>query len=182
MAVTKFTKSNTGRWNLVAGIIMLLLGVFIWFNPFGTMLALAFYLGIGFVLAGGFYIMSSIDIKSGWYLLVGVLDLIVGLILMANLGVTAASLPIILALWCLTVGIIQIIGAFEIKRSGRPWAWSVMMGIAGVIFGLIILAYPLVGAITISTVTGLYAVMFGLLQLAEYYMSKNSYQIIVESR
>ena len=104
MAVTKFTKSNTGRWNLVAGIIMLLLGVFIWFNPFGTMLALAFYLGIGFVLAGGFYIMSSIDIKSGWYLLVGVLDLIVGLILMANLGVTAASLPIILALWCLTGG------------------------------------------------------------------------------
>lgn len=179
MVVTRF---NNAKWNLVAGIVMLILGAIIWFNPFGTLLALAFYIGIGFVLAGGFYIMSSIDIKSGWYLLVGVLDLVVGLILMANLGVTAASLPIILALWCLTVGVIQIIGAFEIKRYGRPWGWSMMMGAAGIIFGLIILAYPLVGAITISTVTGLYAVMFGLLQLAEYYMSKNSYQIVVENK
>ncbi len=176
------TRTNNAKWNLAAGIIMLILGLVVWFNPFSTLLALAFYIGIGFVLVGAFYIMSSINIRSGWYLLVGALDLMVGLILIANLGVTAASLPIILALWCLTVGIIQIIGAFEIKKSGLPWAWSLMMGVAGIIFGLIILAYPVVGTITISTVAGLYAVMFGILQLVEYYMSKNSYQIVIENR
>ena len=177
MAVTKF---RNPKWNLIAGIVMLMLGGIIWFNPFGTMLALAFYIGLGFVLAGCFYIMSSMGIKSGWYLLVGVLDLLVGFILMSNLGVTAASLPIIVSLWCLTVGVIQIFGAFEIKRLGFPWGWSLIMGILGIIFGLIILAYPLVGAIAISTIVGLYAVMFGLLQLAEYYMSKNNYMFIVE--
>ena len=170
------------KWNLVAGIVMLFLGGFVWFNPFGTMLALAFYIGVGFVLAGAFYVMSSIEIRSGWYLLVGALDLVVGLILMANLGITAASLPVILALWSLTVGVVQLIGAFELKRYELPWGWSVLMGIIGVVFGLIILAYPLVGAITISTVVGLYAVMFGILQLAEYYMSKNMYQIIIDRR
>ncbi len=175
-------KLKNARWNLVAGIVMLVLGLFIWFNPFGTMLALAAYIGIGFMLAGLFYIMAFAGIRSGWYLLVGVLDLLVGLILLFNLGVTAASLPVILALWCLTVGVVQLIGAFEIKKYGLPWGWSAIMGIIGLIFGLIILAYPMVGAITISTVTGLYAVMFGVLQLAEYYMSRNSYSIFVERR
>lgn len=166
-------KLKSAKWNLIAGIFMLILGLLIWFNPFGTMLALAFYIGLGFLLVGAFYMMASMSIKSGWYLLVGALDVLVGLILIFNLGVTAASLPIILALWSLAVGVIQIIGAFEIKKFGFPWKWSAAMGGIGIIFGLIILAYPAVGAITISTVVGLYAIMFGILQLIEYKMSKD---------
>jgi uncharacterized membrane protein HdeD (DUF308 family) len=43
------------------------------------------------------------------------------------------------------------------------------------------LAYPIIGAVTISTVVGLYAVMFGLLQLAEYQMSKNTYRLVINN-
>ena len=175
-------KLKNAKWNLVAGIIMLILGVLIWFNPFGTMMALAAYIGLGFILVGAFYIMASMNIKSGWYLLVGALDVLVGLVLMFNLGVTAASLPIILAIWCLAVGIIQIIGAFEIKKFGLPWAWSAIMGVAGLVFGLLILIYPAVGALAISTVVGLYAVMFGVLQLIEYNISKDKYELIIENK
>lgn len=178
----KIEKLKNPRWNLVAGVIMLLLGVGIWMNPFGTMLALAFYLGLGFVLTGAFYMMASLSIKSGWYLLVGLLDLLLGFILMANLGVTAATLPIIVALWCLTVGVVQVVGAFEIKRYDLPWGWSMTMGFVGIIFGLIILAYPMFGAITISTVIGLYAIMFGVLQFAEYYASRDKYTLLVENK
>ncbi len=172
-------QTKSSKWNLIAGLVMLFLGGVIWVNPLDTMLALAFYIGLGFILAGIFYILASMNIRSGWYLLVGMLDLLVGGILVSNLGVTAASLPIIVALWCLTVGVIQLLGAFEIKRYGLPWRWSMLMGILGIVFGLIILAYPVIGAVTISTVVGLYAVMFGLLQLAEYQISKNSYHLII---
>lgn len=176
------TKLKNPKWNLLAGVIMLLLGIFVWMNPFGTMLALAFYIGLAFVLTGVFYIMASMSIKSGWYLLVGLLDLLLGFILMSNLGITAATLPIVVALWCLTVGVVQIVGAFEIKQYNLPWGWSMVMGVAGVLFGLIILAYPMIGAITISTVIGLYAIMFGLLQFAEYYASKDKYALLAEQK
>lgn len=169
---------TTNKWNLIAGLIMLLLGGIILFNPFGTLLALAFYIGIGFIITGTFYIFSSMEIKSGWYLLVGTLDVVVGLILVSNLGITASSLPIIFALWSITVGIIQTVGALEIKRIGLPWGWSIIMGIAGICFGLLILSFPFIGAITISTIFGIYAIFFGLLQLAEYQMSKNMYRIV----
>ncbi len=172
-------RTKSSKWNLIAGLVMLFLGGVIWVNPLDTMLALAFYIGLGFVLVGVFYILASMNIKSGWYLLVGALDLLVGGILVANLGVTAVSLPIIVALWCLTVGVIQLVGAFEIKKYGLPWGWSSLMGFLGIVFGLVILAYPVVGAVAISTIVGLYVVMFGLLQLVEYQMSKNSYHLVV---
>ena len=174
-------QAKRSKWNLIAGLVMLFLGGVIGVNPLDTMLALAFYIGLGFVLVGIFYVLASMNIKSGWYLLVGVLDLLVGGILMANLGVTAATLPIIVALWCLTIGVVQIIGSIEIKRYGLPWGWSALMGMIGIIFGLIILAYPIIGAVTISTVVSLYAVMFGLLQLAEYQMSKNTYRLVINN-
>ena len=112
----------------------------------------------------------------------GLLDLLLGFILMANLGVTAATLPIIVALWCLTIGVVQVVGAFEIKRYDLPWGWSMTMGFVGIIFGLIILAYPMFGAITISTVIGLYAIMFSVLQFAEYYASKDKYALLVDNK
>ena len=174
-------QTKRSKWNLIAGWVMLFLGGVIWVNPLDTMLALAFYIGIGFVLVGIFYVLSSMNIKSGWYLLVGVLDIVVGGILVANLGVTAATLPIIVALWCLTIGVVQVVGSIEIKRYGLPWGWSALMGALGNIFGLVILAYPVIGAVAISTVVGLYAVMFGLLQLAEYNVLKNSYRLVIDN-
>ena len=173
-------KLKSNKWNLVAGIIMILFGGVIWFNPFETMMALAFYIGLIFVVVGGAYAMASFNMKSGWYLLVGILDILIGLILMTNLGVSAMTLPVILALWCLTVGDIQFIGAFENKKFGYPWGWSVIMGSLGVVFGFLILAYPAVGMVAISTFLGLYAVLFGIFQLIEYYMSRKVW-VMVES-
>ena len=43
------TKTMYGNnfWHLAAGIIMTLFGIFVWFNPAATLMALAMYLGIG---------------------------------------------------------------------------------------------------------------------------------------
>ena len=173
-------KLKSNKWNLVAGIVMILFGGVVWFNPFETMVALAFYIGFIFVLVGGAYAMSSFASKSGWYLLVGVLDILIGIILMANLGISAMTLPIILALWCLTVGVIQFVGAFENKKQGYPWSWSLVMGSLGVLFGFLILIYPAVGMVAISTFLGLYAILFGIFQLIEYYVARKTWVMVEE--
>ena len=173
MVVSRYVNS---RWNLFAGIVMMLLGLFIWFNPFDTLLALAFYIGLGFVFAGVFYLMSSYELKFGWYLLVGSFDTLVGVVLISNIGITAASLPIILALWCLTVGIIQIISSLEFKGLDLPWKWTALMGYVGLFFGLSVLMFPTIGAVAISLIIGFYAIMFGILQIIEYKISRNIYK------
>lgn len=173
MPVSRYVNS---KWNLFAGSLMILLGLVIWFNPFDSLLALAFYIGIGFICVGFLYLVSAYELRFGWYLLVGSFDILVGTVLISNLGITAASLPIILALWCLTVGIIQIISSLEFKSVDLPWKWTALMGYVGLFFGLAVLMFPTVGAIAISTIMGFYAMMFGILQIIEYRLCRNIYK------
>ncbi|MBE6467733.1 MAG: hypothetical protein E7004_03985 [Alphaproteobacteria bacterium] len=171
MFVAKYVN---GKWNLFAGIIMLLLGLMVWFNPFDTLLALAFYIGVGFIVTGFLYLMSAYEQRMGWYLLVGSFDVLVGVVLISNLGITAVSLPIILALWSLTIGIIQIISSLELKSIDLPWKSTAVMGYVGLFFGLAILIFPTIGAVAISTAIGFYAIMFGIIQILEYRWSKRN--------
>ncbi len=159
---------SAARWHLTAGVLMVVLGLCVWFNPVAGLLGLALYIGIAFLLVGAGYLAASFSFRSGWFLLVGLLDVFVGLILVANLGVTAATLPMIFALWCLAVGAAQLVSSFDLKKAGFPWGWTFGIGLLGVVFAFMILVFPAAGAVTITTLAGAYAVLYGILAIAEY--------------
>ena len=159
---------SAARWHLTAGVLMVVLGLCVWFNPLAGFLGLALYIGIAFLLVGAGYLAASFSFRSGWFLLVGLLDVFVGLILVANLGVTAATLPMIFALWCLAVGAAQLVSSFDLKKAGFPWGWTFGIGLLGVVFAFMILVFPAAGAVTITTLAGAYAVLYGILAIAEY--------------
>ena len=152
MAETKTLEIRTGRsrpvgiWHLFAGIIMAALGVYVWFNPVATMVALALYIGIIFV---------------------------------GNLGVSASSMPIIFALWCLAVGVIQLVVAYQFRKAQVSWGWTLTSGILGILFAFLILSYPAVGVITITALMGTYILLFGILEIAEY--TTNNRSLVIEA-
>lgn len=43
---------TAGFWHLFAGIIMVILGFYVWFNPVASLLGLALYIGIAFIVVG----------------------------------------------------------------------------------------------------------------------------------
>ena len=146
MAASKI-QPNMGIWHLIAGIVIAVLGVYVWFNPAATLLGLALYLGIIFIIVGAGYFMLSFSNRSGWYLTVGILDMLVGVIFVGNLGLTAATLPIVLALWFLAIGVMQIVASFSLRREGYSWGWSLLAGVWACclpsLFWLIRLSAPL---------------------------------------
>ena len=95
---------SANKWHLLTGILMIILGFYMWFNPIETLIGLAIYIGIAFIVIGCAYMMASFSFDSGWYLTVGALDIAVGVIMIANLGVSIISFPIIFAVWILAVG------------------------------------------------------------------------------
>lgn len=165
-------KKTAGIWHLIAGILMAVLGVFIWMNPAATLMALALYIGIVFIIVGAGYFAASFSFRSGWYLLVGLLDILVGIIFVSNLGVSAASLPIIFAVWCLAVGAVQVASAFQLRSAGFPWSWTLGAGILGILFGFLILAYPALGALTITALMGAYVALYGIVEIIEFYFTR----------
>lgn len=166
--VTVMSTQKVGIWHLIAGLLMAALGIFIWFNPAITLMALALYLGIVFIVVGAGYLLNSYSMQSGWYMLVGLFDIFVGTIFVANLGVTALSLPIIFALWCLAVGVIQVVTAFQFQKAGISWRWTLTAGILGILFAFLILTYPAIGTITLTALMGAYVLLYGVVEIIEY--------------
>lgn len=157
-----------GIWHLLAGVLMLLIGAYVWLNPVASLIALSLYLGIGLMIVGAGYIGFSLNLDSGWFMFVGLIDIIIGIVLVTNIGVTAASLPIIFALWCLAVGAAQLVSAYQLHKVELPWGWSLTLGLLGIVFGFLILRYPGIGAVTIGTLLGLYIILYGALEITEY--------------
>lgn len=158
-----------GVWHLLAGILMIILGAYVWFNPIVSLVALSLYIGAALIIIGAGYIGSSLTVESGWFMFVGLIDIIIGIILVANIGVTAVTLPIIFALWCIAVGAAQLVSAYRYGKADLPWGWSFSLGVLGVVFGFLILRYPGIGAITISTLMGLYIILYGLLEISQFF-------------
>lgn len=152
-------------WFLVANILMIILGLYIWNNPLTTVLTLSLYLGIAIICIGITY-LSYKDIIPG------IINIIIGLILTLNLGSTAAALSLLLGVWCLIIGALQIYAAHMIKKEYKLWVWSFSAGLLSVIFGFLILLHPSVGTIAITAIIGGYFVVYGAIGIAEYIHSK----------
>lgn len=162
---------SAGYWHLIAGILMIILGLYILFNPVASLIGLALYIGVVFIVVGSGYFVASFSYHSSWYLVVGLLDILVGIVFVSNLGIGAASLPVIFAMWCMAVGIIQLISSFAIKKMGFPWIWTLSSGIVGVLVSLLILAYPGIGVIAITSLMGMYVILYGVFAIVEYMYS-----------
>ncbi len=167
VTASKIVPEKAGKWHLFTGILMVLLGIFMCFNPVETLIAVALYLGIIFVVIGAAYFMASFSVKSGWYLAIGLLDIIVGVIMISNLGLSVATLPMIFALWCLAAGAVQMMVAYQYRKAGYPSKWLCVSGVLGVIFGILLLAYPIVGSLTLALIFGLYVILYGLADIAQ---------------
>ncbi|MDO4162338.1 MAG: DUF308 domain-containing protein [Pseudomonadota bacterium] len=168
-------------WHLVSGIIMLVLGIIVWANPLSSLYAMAIYLGAVVFLLGCGYITFSFTEYSGWYFVVGLLDLFIGLILLTNLGLTVQTLPILFAFWFLATGVMQISGSIEIRKTGLPWGWSMFSGILGVILSFFILAYQSFGEFALVLTVGFYIFAFGVLSIAEYFYFRKFCKLVSQA-
>ena len=116
-------KSKNWYMLLIKGIIMILLAILVFSSPGGALLTYALYIGIGVIIAGIVSIVQGfqskgLDDKWGWTVLGGALDLILGFILMALAGLTAAILPFIFGFWATFFGFSLFVSAFAGTGGG----------------------------------------------------------------
>lgn len=165
---------NESISNFLIGILMTLMGVYIWFHPLDILVVVAMYLGIVFIIVGVVYIINFFaHTRNHRYLIYGVLNTILGFVLIGNGSIVAMSLSIILALWILFSSILQISASIDLKYLNSSfWMYSLISSVLGIIFSMIILFHPMAGMLTIAIIIGTYMVMYGLVNIAEYFIVK----------
>ncbi len=102
------------------GVLSIIIGLWAVRHAVITLVALAVFLGIFWVVNGLIDIFTAVAHREmpdrGWSILMGVLSIIAGLIVLAFPGLTLLGLAVILGIWLLVFGIMEIMAAFRLRK------------------------------------------------------------------
>jgi uncharacterized membrane protein HdeD (DUF308 family) len=118
---------------------------------------------------GMFAIVSGIkSARNGerWGLLIleGIVDLAAGVVAFLWPAITLVALIWIIAVWAVVSGVLMLSAAFTLNIDHGRW-WLALGGIASVIFGILLVIEPLIGAVVLTLWIGAYALVFGVFLL-----------------
>jgi uncharacterized membrane protein HdeD (DUF308 family) len=112
----------------------------------------------------------------------GVLGVGVGIATIVVPGITALALLYLVAFWAITLGLTQVIAAIRLRREISGELWFVIGGLLTVAFGVLILAFPGTGLLSLIWLVGIWAIVFGLTNLRLAWRLRGLHHEIVRSR
>jgi uncharacterized membrane protein HdeD (DUF308 family) len=151
---------------VISGLVSVIAGVLI-LSIQWTVSDLALFVAILFIIRGGFQMLTRPLDGSGrtWNLVVGGIQILVGIAFVAWPTVTLLTLAIFIGAWVLVSGLFDIVGALS-NRDVHLWWLYLVVGIIQVILGLALLDRPELTLALAIAVAGIWAVVAGALQLA----------------
>jgi uncharacterized membrane protein HdeD (DUF308 family) len=102
------------------GVLSIIIGLWAVRHVVITLVALVVFLGIFWVVNGLIEIFTAVahrDVPDrGWSVLMGVLSIFAGLIVLAYPGLSLFGLAVILGIWLLVFGILELMAAFRLRK------------------------------------------------------------------
>jgi uncharacterized membrane protein HdeD (DUF308 family) len=163
-------KEIAGRawiWSVVRGVAAVLFGIIAFLAPIATAFALALVIGLFAIVDGIVDIVDAVRYRGATgmrsRIVLGVIGIVFGLVVLIWPGLSLEILVVIIGIWAVVAGILQII--VSIGHRGVPgsgWVWGLVAGALTVVFGVLVLFRPGSGLITLIWILGVYAILFGI--------------------
>jgi len=120
-ALTTGIDARVRRANVIAGLLSIAAGILIIAWPGPGVLAVAIILGSWLIVSGTLGIAGAFAARRllpDWWLLLilGVVEIPLGVLALAAPGATLAALITVAGIWAVVVGVMRIVIAFELKR------------------------------------------------------------------
>ena len=154
---------------LLRGLAAIAFGLIAFFWPGVTLVALTYLWGAYAVADGIIAISAAFSATGGdtgprWWLgLSGVISILAGTVAFAYTGMTALVLLMIIAVWAIIIGALQLYAAIELRKVIDNEWWLILSGLLSIAFGAVLIAWPSTGALAVIWTIAWYAVFFGCL-------------------
>jgi uncharacterized membrane protein HdeD (DUF308 family) len=153
---------------LLRGILLLVLGLYALARPGMTLVVFTQVLAV-FVLADG--VLALLAGIFGWtesrlWMIVrGALAILVGVFVLGHaavVGMIAATILVfVFAFQAIVGGVLEIVVAIRERKEIEGEGWLIVGGVLSIIFGLILLASPLMSSLILIRILGAFAIVFG---------------------
>ena len=147
------------------GLLGILFGLICLLTPGIAVGAFVILFSAYMLVDGVFAIISGIKAaRNGerWGLLIleGIVDIAAGVVAFLWPLITLVALTWLIAIWAIVSGALMLGAAFTLNIDHGRW-WLALGGIASIIFGILLVIEPLVGAVVLTMWIGAYALVFG---------------------
>jgi uncharacterized membrane protein HdeD (DUF308 family) len=148
-------------WTIAFGVVTLAAGVLVLTWPGQTVLVLAWLIGAQLLISGIFRLVASFSAPESRALLAvaGVLAIVVGILVLRHPLQTVAVLVLLLGLYWVVSGTVEIVHAVSGRVSSRGWVFA--LGGISVVAGIVLLTFPVSSVATLAVLVGFLLVVYG---------------------
>lgn len=152
---------------LLRALVNVLLGLVLLAWPGLTLIILIYAFALNILIVGIVTMFEPAFDKGSrnalLSILLGLIGIVAGIFLLARPVLTGEILALLIAFWALLFGVVDIYVGFASSKEKIPGGWvMVLIGILSVVFGIYMLFNPLVGALALVWVIGVYALIAGI--------------------
>jgi uncharacterized membrane protein HdeD (DUF308 family) len=105
------------------GVLSFIVGLYALRHVLVTITALALLLGIFWIVNGAVEAFTALSHREmqgrGWTIFMGVLGIIAGVVVLVYPGISLATLAIVLGIWLMVFGVMEIVLAFQLRSVGH---------------------------------------------------------------
>jgi uncharacterized membrane protein HdeD (DUF308 family) len=160
-------------WWMLAlqGLVAVLFGMLALLWPGLTLLWLVALFAAYAIISGAVALYGAVTNRTmdkGWWLilLLGLVSVAAGVLAIFYPDLTALALVLLMGVNALFTGALQIAVAIRVRKAVRNEWLLVLAGIASIVFGGFVLAFPGAGALALVWLVSFYAVLSGVLLLS----------------
>lgn len=168
-------------WIALRGAAAVLFGLLTLFNPAISLAALVLFFGAYAFVDGLFTSIAAVanrrDPRRWMELLIsGLVGIAIGVVTLFWPGVTALVLLYLIAAWALVIGVGAIFTAIRLRKVIRSEWLLALAGAISVVFGLLLISFPIAGALAATVWIGIYALALGITLIALAFRLRSGYR------
>lgn len=151
---------------IIAGVLLIAAGIGCMMEPDALLSSLSFIFGVVMLFSGIVDIIIFAAgrrrmVGSGWFLVDGILTVLLSLFILRNQWFTAMTLPLIFGMWMIFSGITKFANSFDLQRLGvRGWGWFTAFGILLTVAGFLSFIRPF-ASIAMALLVGIILILQG---------------------
>jgi uncharacterized membrane protein HdeD (DUF308 family) len=152
------------RWWLFAlrGAVAILFGLLALIWPGLTLVVLVVLWGAYTLVDGATELYLAITHRDVVHGVLGVVGVVAGLVALFWPGITALALLVVIAVWAIVGGVLEIVTAIRLRKVIEHERFLVLSGVLSVVLGIILLATPSTGALALVVTIGAFAILWGI--------------------
>ncbi|MBQ9595710.1 MAG: DUF308 domain-containing protein [Synergistaceae bacterium] len=156
----------------ITGVILIILGVITLHHPLEAIMSAGFFIGLGLIASGINYFTGFKFLKLKRFLVWGLLDLVAGVIMLLQPGISAFIMPFVIAFWLFTAGVARTCTAFWLGGASIPgWKFILINGLLLIACAVLMCISPLNSALSVMAVLSGILIVSGVFVIFEGFIT-----------